>query len=555
MLAVRSRLVASALVAGTFLLGTQAHGMQGRVRGGEVKPVAVEEPALPRNATAAEREFMAKNPVDRSKAASPPPVGPLSGASEYRPMEGIMFGYSGSTTWKNILAEMARHITTTGNADVIVVVTSTSQRTDMINRFTSAGANMSRVKSYIASLNSIWIRDYGPRFVYEGGVRVAVDSIYYSSRPQDDAIPVSAAAFLKRPYYAMPLVHSGGNYHMGEDPDGYATRLALGDNPGMTETQIRDMFQAYYGLFTNLWTQLPWTVDGTGHVDMWFIPVSSNTIIISDWPSNVGSSQDLTCDSAAATMQARGFNVIRVPARILSGVHYTYTNAVMCNDVVMISSYTNSTVVNAGHNQAALAAWQQALPGKTIVQVNCEGIIGAAGAIHCIVMHYPACTGGDNPVTHVRTPVGGGSFTPGQTVAVNWISDTVRTISSVDIQLSLDNGGSWQTVAANEADDGNYTWTVPNVYASQARLRVLARDNIGNTGFDLNDQPFAIDGEQPRNGDLDRDGVITPADIGLMLLVWGDCASAADCPADLDRNATVNGGDLGLLLLNFGNSV
>ena len=49
--------------------------------------------------------------------------------------------------------------------------------------------------------------------------------------------------------------------------------------------------------------------------------------------------------------------------------------------------------------------------------------------------------------------------------------------------------------------------------------------------------------------------MITPGDIGLMLLVWGDCASAADCPADLDRNATVNGGDLGLLLLNFGNSV
>jgi len=92
MMAACSRLVASALVAGTLLLGTQAHGMQGRVRGGEVKPVAVEEPALPRNATAAEREFMAKNPVDRSKAASPPPVGPLSGASEYRPMEGIMFG-------------------------------------------------------------------------------------------------------------------------------------------------------------------------------------------------------------------------------------------------------------------------------------------------------------------------------------------------------------------------------------------------------------------------------------------------------------------------------
>jgi agmatine deiminase len=519
------------------------------------RPVArLDDRALPRTMTDAEKDWVRSNPDLRPRLASPPPTGPVSGASEYRPMEAILLGYSGTTAWKNILAEMARHITTTGNADVMVVVTSTSQRTDMTTRFTNAGANMSRVKSYIASLNSIWIRDYGPRFVYEGGVRVVVDSVYYSSRPQDDAIPSFMATQLGRPYYAMPLVHSGGNYHMGDDPEGYATRLALGDNPSMTETQIRDMFQAYYGLYTNLWTQLPWTVDGTGHVDMWFIPVSSDTIIISDWPSNAGSAQDLTCDSAAATMQQRGYNVIRVPARLLSNVHYTYINAVMCNNLVMIPGYTNTTVVNAGHNQAALAAWQQALPGKTIVQVNCEGIISAAGAIHCIVMHYPASTGGNNPVVHVRTPTGGDSLAPGQSVAVNWISDHVRTISAVDIELSIDGGQTFATVAANEANDGAYTWTVPDLYASQARIRVTARDAQGASGSDLNDAAFAITGTQPRDGDLDGNGLVDAGDIAVLLLGFGDCAVAADCLADLDRSGSVDAGDIGLMLLLFGSA-
>ena len=514
----------------------------------------VEEQALPRTMTLSEKDWVRMNPDLRPRLASPPPTGPVSGASEYRPMEAILFGYSGSNSWKNILADMARHITTTGNADVMVVVTSTTDRTDMTTRFTNAGANMSRVKSYIAPLNSIWIRDYGPRFVYEGGVRVVVDSIYYSTRPQDDAIPSFMATQLARPYYAMPLVHSGGNYHMGDDPDGYATRLAMGDNPGMTETQIRDMFQAYYGLFTNFWTQLPWTVDGTGHVDMWFIPVSSNTVIISDWPSNVGSSQDLTCDSAAATMQSRGYNVIRVPARLLSGVHYTYINAVMCNDVVMIPSYTNTTIVNAGHNQAALAAWQQALPGKTVVQVNCQNIISAAGAIHCIVMHYPSSTGGNNPVVHVRTPAGGGSFAPGEVVAVNWISDHVRTISVVDIELSIDGGQTYAAIAANEANDGAFTWTVPDVYAAQARLRIVARDAQGASGSDLNDAAFAITGTQLRDGDLDGNSAVDAGDIATMLLAFGPCPQPVNCPADLDRDGAVDAGDIALLLLLFGST-
>ncbi len=45
--------------------------------------------------------------------------------------------------------------------------------------------------------------------------------------------------------------------------------------------------------------------------------------------------------------------------------------------------------------------------------------------------------------------------------------------------------------------------------------------------------------------DLNADGVVDGADLGLLLGSWGRCG---DCSADLDSDGVVNGGDLGLLL-------
>ena len=49
----------------------------------------------------------------------------------------------------------------------------------------------------------------------------------------------------------------------------------------------------------------------------------------------------------------------------------------------------------------------------------------------------------------------------------------------------------------------------------------------------------------PHPADLNGDGAVAGADLGLLLGAWGTCAS---CTADLDRNGEVNGADLGLLL-------
>jgi hypothetical protein len=50
-------------------------------------------------------------------------------------------------------------------------------------------------------------------------------------------------------------------------------------------------------------------------------------------------------------------------------------------------------------------------------------------------------------------------------------------------------------------------------------------------------------------GDVDGDGDVDGADLGIMLATWGDCSG---CAADLNRDGTVDGADLGVLLSGFG---
>jgi hypothetical protein len=58
--------------------------------------------------------------------------------------------------------------------------------------------------------------------------------------------------------------------------------------------------------------------------------------------------------------------------------------------------------------------------------------------------------------------------------------------------------------------------------------------------------PIAFDYTPYRSADLDGDGIVSAADVSVMLLDFGDCAA---CAADLDFDGQVTAGDVGLALL------
>lgn len=86
------------------------------------------------------------------------------------------------------------------------------------------------------------------------------------------------------------------------------------------------------------------------------------------------------------------------------------------------------------------------------------------------------------PVVSVTAPSTGNSWVVGTVHAITWSATDNLAVTSVAVDYSTDNGGGWTVVATGEANDGSYSWTVPNAPTSQGRVRVRASDAAGNVG-------------------------------------------------------------------------
>jgi hypothetical protein len=59
---------------------------------------------------------------------------------------------------------------------------------------------------------------------------------------------------------------------------------------------------------------------------------------------------------------------------------------------------------------------------------------------------------------------------------------------------------------------------------------------------------FEFEVESTLPGDINNDGQVNGADLGLLLAAWGVCVDPANCPGDFNEDGQINGSDLGTLL-------
>jgi hypothetical protein len=224
--------------------------------------------------------------LTRPAGLQAPTSGDVASPPEYAPCAGVIFKYS-TGAWPTEVTDCVTTLTAPPEHDEIawVVVSSASQQTAATNQFTAAGADMSKVVFIRQPSDSIWLRDYGPHFIFQDGALAIVDSHYYPTRPQDNFIPTLIAddEFLI-PSYDIGVYYSGGNFQPGPAGSGFVTALINLDNPDHADWFLEELFQTYQGIETlHIMPQLPFSVDGTGHIDMWFYLVDDDTVIISEF--------------------------------------------------------------------------------------------------------------------------------------------------------------------------------------------------------------------------------------------------------------------------------
>jgi agmatine/peptidylarginine deiminase len=387
---------------------------------------------LPRSMTPEERRL----PLPLPSLRLDQPIGAVFTPSEYDFNEGLLIRWG---SYNALLTEMAVGITTGDpEAMVWILVTGSSQQSSCTSTLTGAGADMDQVAFITYSSNTVWIRDYGPRFIFEDGGRAMVDHTYNRPRPLDNAFTDYLCVQWNEPEYDLPLTHGGGNFHLFSTGDAFMSTLILQENPGLSEQDVQDYYADYLGVDLTIYEGLPTSFDSTRHIDMWMLPVDDDEIIIGEYAPSTGLPYTIT-EGAVSDLISRGYTVHRTPGWNSGGTHYTYTNAVVINDLVFISEFSGYSAQNA----QARTVFESAFPDHQIIGTDCSSIIHAAGAIHCIVMHVPGYSTSMRVSPglglHASGPVGG-PFSPDSIVY------TVENANETPIDYTVTHTASWLTV-------------------------------------------------------------------------------------------------------------
>ena len=209
----------------------------------------------------------------------------------------------------------------------------------------------------------------------------------------------------------LPLSIDGGDWMTTGGGRTLVTTTAVYDNNGDGTGTVRDAVKAAVDatLKTNFGIQkiIELTpikadakeVDGDGnptgrayslrntHVDLQVRTLPANKVIVADVPA--GDPQHQALDDIATKLRGEGFTVVRVQNAPQGAgntlLFKTYTNALFLNKTIAIPKYGD-----AAADAAAKAAYERALPGYKVIQIDAAESIKFCGAARCAAREGPA---------------------------------------------------------------------------------------------------------------------------------------------------------------------
>ncbi len=262
------------------------------------------------------------------------------------------------------------------------------------------------------------------------------------------------------------------------------------------------------------------------------------------------------------TVQAVSGEVSNAPAQgVVSAV--AAVDSIVEIDTLEVESGWTAGVAS---DTATSGIWERVIPVGTVAQ---PGEDHTMGGVFCFItgQHVEGQNVGfndvDGGITTLLSPVlsAEGLFEPRIEYA-RWYSNNAGAAPNEDsmpIDISNDGGVTWvQLELVNESPgvwvDKSFRIADFLTPTDLMRVRFVARDLASGSLVEAGVDDVAIVGldcgeTNPCQGDLNADGIVNGADLGLLLIDWNVKGPSA---ADLDGNLIVNGADLGLLLVAWG---
>ncbi len=407
------------------------------------------EELLPRHETEAERlawQGREQQMPDRDRMSDPPPLAPIRNCAEWEPVTGVIVRYPLGLPY-GLLVELS-------NAGTLHVVVSSGYQSTAQSNLSANGVNMANVEFLVRSNDSIWTRDYGPWYVFDGAGDVAIIDHTYNRpyRPNDNLIPIYFAQQQGIPVHSHDMYHTGGNYMTDGAHISSSTELVYNE-AGMSEAQVDQLMFDYYGV-TDYRVLDYIESGGIHHIDTWAKFLDEETVLVKDVWSSHHTYDDLnqraTLLASLQSSTGRNYQVHRVYCYNIGGSSpASYTNSLISGGKIYVPTFGNS-----GYDNDALAAYEAAAPGYEVEGYYYGGFI-SDDALHCRtknahdagmlrVAHLPVYAEQEGEVTidaHVRAHSG-------------------SAISSANIHYRQ-NGGAWETAPLTLVSGYDYQGTIP----------------------------------------------------------------------------------------------
>ena len=262
------------------------------------------------------------------------------------------------------------------------------------------------IKFYHVDLDTIWLRDFGPRIAEMESGSVAFDFLYEGTRPQDERMPKAWADLTGQRYHSVPWTMQGGNLLFNGQGLALTTQRIFDDNhvrfknpiPGTDpEVERREMVINEFRKECNLRQIVvlePLRNEATRHVDMFAAFVAEDHVLVAQIPRSGDPVNAALLDRNAALLEkvklanGKSLRVTRIPTPPRNDKYWsTFTNVIFANDLVILPSFKSD---QAAYVERAVAIYKSVLPEHEVVVVDTSSMKKLEGSVHCMSINVPS---------------------------------------------------------------------------------------------------------------------------------------------------------------------
>jgi hypothetical protein len=371
-----------------------------------------------------------RDEVQRADPPGPPPPGPVHCVAEWEESEGVMIRWKYAPLIDAVQQRNLVYIPVNGPAD----------QAEYESYLIAEGVPLTNIRWLSIKTNSIWTRDYGPWFVWDGNNEMGIVNYTPHYGPQDDDFPFNFARQHGIPWYESGLNHVGGNYYPNAYGMAFSSTYVYNENGTQTKATTDSLMESHYGI-TGYPTVSPQEI---WHHDTWGKPADPETMIVVRFPLYSGGARPRSDNMAAwyETLESpwgRPYEIHRLPMFPKGAAYKPYMNSLVSNTTVYVGVDGGGTP----DDLEALAVFEAAFPGYEIVGVPVD--LYWWDAVHCrtrnfvkrdVIRMYPYPPGDSEDTVlgyEVRAevvPPNGSSLLPGYPV-IHWTETGTSPFSDV----------------------------------------------------------------------------------------------------------------------------